>query len=83
MDGLIKAFLYAKEHKYQYIAVKIMTKDNPEPEVIINSYENFDNKLKYYRNAYTNDLYLKTCPTISIVDVAYGNDYAEIFHKFN
>ena len=41
-----------------YLAVKIETEGNPRPEIIINPEENFREKLKYYRNAYNDNMEL-------------------------
>ena len=56
-----------------FMVVKIETEGNPAPEIIINSSENFGQKLAYYRNAYNDDLELITAKingkTIKITDV--------------
>lgn len=38
----------------------------PKPEIIINTRDNFENKLAYFKNAYTEDLKLKAKPDIHI-----------------
>ena len=57
----------------EFMVVKIETEGNPAPEIIINSSENFGQKLAYYRNAYNDDLELITAKingkTIKITDV--------------
>ena len=56
-----------------FMVVKIETEGSPAPEIIINSAENFGQKLAYYRNAYNDDLELITAKqngkTIKITDV--------------
>lgn len=56
-----------------FLAVKIETEGNPQPEVILNPSENFKEKLKYYRKAYNDDMELisakATGKSVRIVDV--------------
>lgn len=53
-----------------FMVVKVETEGNPAPEIIINSAENFDQKLRYYDKAYTDNMELiGTDKTIQIVDV--------------
>ena len=53
-----------------------------DPEIIINSYENFDSKLEYYKKAYDEDLKLKTFDGIRITDFTYGDSFAKIEYDF-
>ena len=46
----------------------------PKPEVIVNSSENFEEKLKYYEKAYNDNLELNTFNKIRIVDAISGFD---------
>lgn len=41
-----------------FMVVKIETEGNPGPEIIINSSENFDQKLKYYDKSYNENMEL-------------------------
>ncbi len=41
-----------------FIMVKIETEGNPDVEIIVNSKENFDQKIKYYEKAYNDDMEL-------------------------
>lgn len=77
MKILEACFLEAKE-KGRYIGVKIQMEGVPAPEVIINPFENFDAKLAYYKQAYNDDLILKTFNGIKIIDFTYGEDYEDI-----
>jgi hypothetical protein len=61
---------------YIYIGVAVKLPNLEQPEIIINTIENYAEKLKYYKNAYNNDLTLKTCKDIQIVG-AYASDYPE------
>lgn len=63
----------------EYLIVAVQAYDSA-PEFIINPKENFNEKLSYYREAYSNDLTLKSNPHIKIIDydiVGSLNDYFE------
>lgn len=78
MKHLINCFEAAKQQKSKYVAVKIYMEGFEKPEIIINSIENFDKKLEYYKNAYDEDLRLKAVPTIKIVAFTFENDFERI-----
>ena len=78
IDNLEKCIKTAIENKFNYIGVAIKTNDNNGIEVIINPNCNFKNKLYYYKNAYTNDLFLKSSKGIRIINFTYGNNFEEI-----
>lgn len=78
MDNLIKCFESAKDKGYTYIAVKVQTNGFPMSEIIINSKGNFDKKLEYYKNAYNDDLTLKTYNGVKIIGFTYGDDFDSI-----
>ena len=59
-----------------HIAVKI--KQPKGSEVIIFDREMFESKLEYYKNAYDDDMKLKTFNEISIVNIVFSNDLAEL-----
>lgn len=42
----------------KYLVVKIDTEGMPEPEIIINPADNFDEKIAYYNKAYNDDMEL-------------------------
>lgn len=67
----------------KYIAVKIINNKCLKPEVIINENINFADKLEYYDSAYDDDLHLKTCDTVRIVDCVHGDSYAELQEELN
>lgn len=46
------------ERRKDFIIVKIETEGNPGPEIIINPSENFEKKVKYYTDAYNDDMEL-------------------------
>lgn len=71
-------FSKAKENDVKYVGVQVWTKGNMIPETIIIRNECFDAKLKYYQNAYNDELILKTCEDISIKAVAMANSFSEI-----
>jgi hypothetical protein len=61
---------------YIYVGVAVKLPNLEQPEIIINPIENYAEKLKYYKNAYTDDLKLKANNEIEIVG-AYASDYAD------
>lgn len=71
-ECLIQLFKNAKEKEHRFIAVKIEMPGFPKPEVIVNSSENFEEKLKYYEKAYNDNLELNTFNKIRIVDAVSG-----------
>lgn len=56
-----------------FMIVKIETEENPAPEIIINSSENFNAKIGYYCGAYNDNMELikakESGKTIKIIDV--------------
>lgn len=60
------------------IAVKIKLPNYQTPEIIINENANFMEKLSYYEKAYDEDLHLKSCNDIVILDVVYGENSGTI-----
>lgn len=57
---LEKVFECAMTDKMAYVAVQVETEGNEKPELIINPYENYKDKLEYYRTAYDENLRLKS-----------------------
>jgi len=78
MENLEVCFNSAKEQGYPYVGVKIKMEGFEEAEVIINPITNFDKKLEYYKNAYNDDLTLKSFNGIKIIGFSYGDTYDEI-----
>lgn len=78
IHNLEKCFYTASQLDKKYIGVKIVMKDFPRAEIIINENENFDLKFNYYKKAYNEDLTLKTCPEIKIVGFTYGDTFEDI-----
>lgn len=82
IDLLERCFKQAIETNARYIAVQIETRGSEGIETIINPRENFEAKLAYYKNAYTDDLVLKTYDGIRIVGYGYGDSLDEIEKDF-
>lgn len=65
-----------------FMAVVIETEGNKEPEIIINSKGNFVEKMRYYDQAYNDDMELinakKNGKSIRIVDVSMINNLIEL-----
>lgn len=79
MNDLENKFQHAASNNAKYIGVLIRVPDADQPEVIINKNDNFEIKLDYYQKTYDEDLYHKAVGDIlQIIDVAYGNSFAEI-----
>lgn len=66
-DELIKMFQDAIEYKRDFVAVAVETTGSEGIEVIINPRCNFYTKMKYYDNAYDDDLVLKSFNGIRII----------------
>lgn len=80
-DNLIEMFKRAKEENKKYIGVSIQTEGSSKPEIIINPKENFDEKMKYYTEAYDDDLILiaaKGKKDIRIMGIAMGASFEDI-----
>ena len=74
LNNLVNCFESAIKNNAIYVAVKIEMYGFEESEIIINPKANFEQKLKYYINAYNEDLTLKNAPDkIKIVGFTYGN----------
>jgi len=74
---LINNFEAAKNHGC-YVGVLIEMEGFEKPEVIINSYENFDKKLEYYLATYNENLIHNHAKGIKIIGFTYGDDFGEI-----
>lgn len=66
----------------KYMAVAIKTEGNPGLEIIVNTSENFDAKIKYYREAYNDDMVLirakESGKLIRMIAVFMLDDLAEL-----
>lgn len=78
MKDLEECFRNAKEDDANWIVIAVKSAFTPATEFIINPKQNFDNKLEYYKKAYTEDLTLKTNGWIQIVGFAYADTLQEI-----
>ena len=78
---LVNMFISAIEQEYKYIVVYVQVKNSKSPEIIINERSNFKEKLDYYVNAYDDDLKLKACNDISILNVKKINSFSELDKK--
>lgn len=79
MHNLEKCFEAGIEKNANFIAIRVSCVDMPEDELIINPIENAEDKLEYYKKAYSDDLTLKAAPqTISITGFTYGDTLGDI-----
>lgn len=77
-QNLELCFEQAKKYRAKYIGVIVETEGHSGPEIIINPIENFDKKLEYYKNAYTDDMILKAYNGIRITDIQYANTFEQL-----
>lgn len=61
-----------------YSALLIENVNMPKPEVIINDWSSLYQKMEYIDKAYTDDLVLKSCDDIRIIDFCQGMTFEEI-----
>jgi hypothetical protein len=78
MDNLTICFNVAKERNINYVGVAVQLPNANDIEVIINGFENFDEKLTYYQSTYGDDLHHKHVPGLKIVGFTFGNSFADI-----
>jgi hypothetical protein len=78
MKMLENCFQGAKEQNAKYVGIVVTIPNAEEREVIINAAANFDEKLKYYQQAYDEHLNHKHVKGIQIVGFTYGNNFQEI-----
>lgn len=74
-------FRNAKTEKAAFVAVKIETEGSSQPEIIINPYDNIEDKLTYYMNAYDENLTLiaaKGKKDIRITGAVQGDTFEDI-----
>lgn len=76
LDGLIRAFdsQWAKESEYAGILVNI----SGVKEVIINSRENYEAKVEYFKNAYDENLIHKHAAGVSIINYTFSDNFIDI-----
>lgn len=77
MSGLDSIFLMADQGGYKYVGVEIRIGED-SVEYIIVKRSDFASKLKYYKDAYTDDLKLKANNSIRICDAVYGDTFNEL-----
>lgn len=77
-ETLIDCFEQAKKLNAVYIGVLVETRGSEKTEIIINPRENFESKLEYYKNAYNDDMVLKTYDGIRITKIDYGNSFNQL-----
>jgi hypothetical protein len=83
LNELEKVFEEAEIRGHIYIGVAVKLPNLEESEIIINRFENFDEKLKYYKNAYSEDLTLKTCKDIHILEAVSGDDAGQVVFELS
>ncbi|GAA0861724.1 hypothetical protein [Paraclostridium tenue] len=71
---LIKIFKDAIDTKQEYIGVAIEM-PNGAIEIIINLNNNFKDKINYYKDKYDDELRMKNCPNIKIVNAYASNRF--------
>ena len=80
-DRTLQGFLrlYNSQHgkASDYMMVQVQV-DDQEPELIINTRANFEEKMAYYAQAYDEDLTLKANPSVKIVDFDFFLNYVDL-----
>ena len=74
-------FKSAIDNYARFVAVGISTEGNTEPEIIINPYNNFEEKFKYYKEAYDDDMRLIATigkKDIRIIAVAQADKFEDL-----
>ena len=77
----VALFEEAEANYTRYIGVSIETEGNAAPEIIINPFENFGEKLRYYKDTYDENMELvatKGKKRIAIVAIAQGDSFSDI-----
>jgi len=82
-NKLINCFYKAIDREKKYIGVKIKLPNLNDTETIINPQNNFEEKLKYYKDNYDDDLKLKHNPEVEILDFYHSDSYQEIEQQFS
>lgn len=78
--NLESCFKHAIEKGYNYLGVVVKVDENHR-ELIVNTKNNFQSKLKYYKLAYDENLNHNIANEMSITDFTYGNTLADIENK--
>lgn len=78
LDHLTNNIKSAIESDAKYIGVLVSLPNCTKPEIIINSRENFIQKLNYYKAAYDNSLSMKNGSGVKIVGFSLGNSFTEL-----
>lgn len=78
IKNLENCFETAIKMGYLYVAVKIDMQGYNVPEIVINSRENFDAKLDYFRKAYDENLVFKNYPSIRIIGFTMADTFEDI-----
>lgn len=77
-ENLKLAFEEAIKTEKKFFIVVVQMEGFPSNEIIINTTENFEAKLKYYKNVYNDNLELKVFNGIKIVEYFHSNDFDSI-----
>lgn len=64
---------------FKYLVAVVKTPAASAPEIIINPRENFEGKVAYYMNAYTNEGHLKNNPDVKILGIAFSMEPSSAF----
>lgn len=78
INELEQCFTNAQKDNATYVAVKVQMQGFTDPEIIINTSNNFESKLEYYKKAYNEDLTLKAFNGIKIIDFDHANSLDEL-----
>lgn len=76
--NLEKCFESAKFCDAKFIGVLVEMNGFEKAELIVNQKENFDKKLEYYKNAYNDDLVLKSFNGIKIIGFTHSDNLEQL-----
>lgn len=77
---LEKCFAEAKENENLFVALALNSPDYKEPEVTIVPRSNFDDKLKYCKSVFNEELVSKHNDSYSIAGYSCGDDIEDLLH---
>ena len=78
LGNLEKCFYEASHKGTKYVGVKIKMPQFEEPQVIIDSNENFDKRFSYYKEVFGESLESDKCN--KIIGFTYGDSFEDIEH---
>lgn len=79
MEKMQACFKEALHHEGAWIGILVQHEDHQGPELILNPYENIEDKMKYYKGTYDSNLNHYFSSKICIVGWGYSRKREELF----